>query len=603
MEVIGEGQQHSQDIETITTTTSLNNISNEMIYNSSMGVDAATKLPVVTFIKALHLYQENCDDDGDGSKEAKGCPLLGIPLPLHLLHQALNLPKLDNNLDLENKAYHDVAIASAAKPCQSHPDMDQELFKILPLVHPSLNQLQPCLLLRVSEKEDYGDSDATAPHDRNCFDLLLLRVPPLMTQSETSKKESECQINTAAAAILQAIVEEINGEPMVGSTSNIIQTFTVSKITFVSDKKSSTSGYKSQNDNGIELPLCPVCRYRIIPERLGLPPLKTHQLCSCKHDTDCGNMQFLVPWENGACMVCHKLQQRLELSGAQPFIMPMPSTQSHHLDQSLQCFECRMKETLWICLTCGVVGCGRYSSGHAKQHFLETKHPFSLELATQRIWDYESSSFIQRDDLLNCPFMQQILGAVNRAAYNGAAMCDRVDDDYQLGLGFGSPWAAKKTLMIGEQYEVLLQSALADQAQHYEGKISQLQAELAAETIDRGALSATDMKQIINLEEGIRDIRCAVESMQSSFVEAQAEEAGHRAKANSLLREQGVMKQLLEKEKEDFEKESAAGQLQIEELEQQIRDVTANIRMREQIASRNDLNQAQIYGTSGEPKQ
>lgn len=49
---------------------------------------------------------------------------------------------------------------------------------------------------------------------------------------------------------------------------------------------------------------------------------------------------------------------------------------------------CHTTDHLWICLICGHVGCGRYSGEHAKQHYQETLHTYSLELETQRVWDY-----------------------------------------------------------------------------------------------------------------------------------------------------------------------------------------------------------------------
>ena len=33
------------------------------------------------------------------------------------------------------------------------------------------------------------------------------------------------------------------------------------------------------------------------------------------------------------------------------------------------CFECQSHESLWICLVCGHVGCGRYVERHAFAHF------------------------------------------------------------------------------------------------------------------------------------------------------------------------------------------------------------------------------------------
>ena len=54
---------------------------------------------------------------------------------------------------------------------------------------------------------------------------------------------------------------------------------------------------------------------------------------------------------------------------------------------------CHTTEHLWICLICGHVGCGRYSGEHAKQHFQETSHTYSLELETQRVWDYAGDGY------------------------------------------------------------------------------------------------------------------------------------------------------------------------------------------------------------------
>ncbi|CAG2101489.1 unnamed protein product [Medioppia subpectinata] len=34
-----------------------------------------------------------------------------------------------------------------------------------------------------------------------------------------------------------------------------------------------------------------------------------------------------------------------------------------------ECSVCKSKKSSWICVHCGQVGCGRYVSGHAKQHF------------------------------------------------------------------------------------------------------------------------------------------------------------------------------------------------------------------------------------------
>jgi BRCA1-associated protein len=239
---------------------------------------------------------------------------------------------------------------------------------------------------------------------------------------------------------------------------------------------------------------------------------------------------------------------------------------------------------------CGVVGCGRYCSSHAERHFEDSGHPFSLELATQRIWDYGTGSYIHRDDLLNCPFLQRLLGAVNRAAYQGAAFCSQ-------GGEFGGI-SAKKSLMIGEEYEVLLQSALEDQAQYFEGEIAHLQAELATDALNKGTLTPAESLEIETLEREIARVRTDVDSASRNLVEEKGKEAGHRAKANTLLREQGVMKKLFEKVCHETQSEQNVGKERIEELEQQVSDLTSNLRMRQQFAANQELNEAQIYGTA-----
>ncbi|KAK7688341.1 hypothetical protein QCA50_008713 [Cerrena zonata] len=52
------------------------------------------------------------------------------------------------------------------------------------------------------------------------------------------------------------------------------------------------------------------------------------------------------------------------------------------------CGKCDLKENLWLCLTCGSLGCGRQQfggiggNGHGLQHFEETRHPVSVKLGT-----------------------------------------------------------------------------------------------------------------------------------------------------------------------------------------------------------------------------
>jgi ubiquitin carboxyl-terminal hydrolase 5/13 len=53
------------------------------------------------------------------------------------------------------------------------------------------------------------------------------------------------------------------------------------------------------------------------------------------------------------------------------------------------CSKCDLKENLWLCLTCGALGCGRKQfggvvcgNGHALAHFEESQHPVCVKLGT-----------------------------------------------------------------------------------------------------------------------------------------------------------------------------------------------------------------------------
>ncbi|KAL7749797.1 ubiquitin C-terminal hydrolase Ubp14 [Sorochytrium milnesiophthora] len=63
--------------------------------------------------------------------------------------------------------------------------------------------------------------------------------------------------------------------------------------------------------------------------------------------------------------------------------------QSRHLQADLaHCGDCELKENLWLCLTCGNLGCGRQQfggvsgNGHGLKHFESTEHPVSVKLGT-----------------------------------------------------------------------------------------------------------------------------------------------------------------------------------------------------------------------------
>ena len=293
---------------------------------------------------------------------------------------------------------------------------------------------------------------------------------------------------------------------------------------------------KKTHASTIDIPACAVCLFRIDPSRLGLPRPPSHRLCSkfcappstfadrCSFCLSCPRQRLLLPWPSpNHCETCHIIRNY--------WMKYSDDTTTYKERDEVFCNLCGMQETLWVCLTCAFVGCGRYSNKHAAEHNDTTRHPFCLELSTLRIWSYVDSEFVHRNDLLECPASLQNLhqlpslgrGSVtstpqrsfsstvaflNCSASQSAISHENHDcrhsmrhldsltnppdfdftsrsetDQYErmVSSSFASvdEKTPKKATMIGEEYEVLLQSALEDQAQYYEGEIAWLRATLS----------------------------------------------------------------------------------------------------------------------------
>ncbi|KUJ21776.1 zf-UBP-domain-containing protein [Mollisia scopiformis] len=140
--------------------------------------------------------------------------------------------------------------------------------------------------------------------------------------------------------------------------------------------------------NLVELPTCPVCLERM-DDTTGLLTI----LCQHVFHCDC-----LQKWKGSGCPVCRHTNPSLAASSpsntsAYPYDPANPPFGS---GEASLCSVCDSTEDLWICLICGVVGCGRYKGGHAKEHWKDSAHNFALEIETQHVWDYAGDMWVHR---------------------------------------------------------------------------------------------------------------------------------------------------------------------------------------------------------------
>jgi len=287
------------------------------------------------------------------------------------------------------------------------------------------------------------------------------------------------------------VLEITNGESLASNKTTVLKILPIASIQFTSrqDPKEGVEEEKSPEPESLPLvlPSCPVCLHRIDPTTLGLPRPRVDQVCSTycsppdfdwvnsQYKPNCHRQAFLEPWSPPAkCKVCLVVKKYWNQNGYH---------QRHNSDEAneLFCGGCGMHKTLWVCLTCGFVGCGRYTNKHSVDHFQKTNHPLSLELATLRIWDYthgEYGGFAHRVDLLDCPSSPILCHPwISCSQGFDAHASVAAASAQQSGHAETEKKFPKKATIIGEEYEVLLQSALEDQAQYYEGEITRLRAE------------------------------------------------------------------------------------------------------------------------------
>ncbi|XP_036376410.1 ubiquitin carboxyl-terminal hydrolase 44-like [Megalops cyprinoides] len=66
--------------------------------------------------------------------------------------------------------------------------------------------------------------------------------------------------------------------------------------------------------------------------------------------------------------------------------------------QKWHCADCNTTESVWACLSCSHVACGRYIEEHALRHFLEQRHPLALEVNELYVFCYLCDDYVLNDN-------------------------------------------------------------------------------------------------------------------------------------------------------------------------------------------------------------
>lgn len=300
-------------------------------------------------------------------------------------------------------------------------------------------------------------------------------------------------------------------------------------------------------------------------------------------------------------------------------------------DEPSCCAVCETQQDLWVCLVCASVGCGRYKQGHAHRHFSETGHLYSLELETQRVWDYAGDGYVHRliqnkadGKLVELPSASSATATPERsrtlpasASYASAMSTsgtkysgppahfarddgrrsdahgndEAVHDDDEGHRATDAPRAGSsrsaddKLEAIGMEYSYLLTSQLESQRHFYEDKLDQFQAQLTAMTGELASLS-TKSQRIDELEQRTAELERTNDALrrEKDKSERKADKAVELARTleRDLHSERSISKGLMERLERTKESEAAL-QVQVTDLQEQVGDLMFFVQAREKI--------------------
>ncbi|XP_018335142.1 BRCA1-associated protein [Agrilus planipennis] len=272
-------------------------------------------------------------------------------------------------------------------------------------------------------------------------------------------------------------------------------------------------------------------------------------LCNHSFHTGC-----LDQWSDSTCPVCRFVQ-------------------SPEQAETSECEQCGRSgpspDSLWICLICGHIGCGRYQGGHAASHYRESGHCYALQLGSHRVWDYKGDNFVHR--LLQNKADGKLVPTEGRPAESEGNQ-EKVDS-------------------VQLEFTYLLTSQLEEQRTYFEERMAQLDSQAAADIkILRDKLGALfeENKQLkarlaeTNKDKQSLERKVAQQASRLSLITNELNEEKQLGKA--LRNNQQQWQNKITKLEESLNELKTTKENEIAELKEQIRDLMFYIDAQQVIA-------------------
>ncbi|XP_019753105.1 ubiquitin carboxyl-terminal hydrolase 44 isoform X2 [Hippocampus comes] len=86
--------------------------------------------------------------------------------------------------------------------------------------------------------------------------------------------------------------------------------------------------------------------------------------------------------------------------------------------QKWHCMDCNTSESIWACLGCAHVACGRYIEEHALQHFKQQRHPLAMEVNELYVFCYLCDDYVLNDNATgDLKLLRSTLSAIQSQRY------------------------------------------------------------------------------------------------------------------------------------------------------------------------------------------
>ncbi|XP_046879010.1 ubiquitin carboxyl-terminal hydrolase 44 [Hypomesus transpacificus] len=86
--------------------------------------------------------------------------------------------------------------------------------------------------------------------------------------------------------------------------------------------------------------------------------------------------------------------------------------------QKWHCVDCNTTESVWACLGCAHVACGRYIEEHALQHFRQQRHPLAMEVNELYVFCYLCDDYVLNDNATgDLKLLRSTLSAIQSQRY------------------------------------------------------------------------------------------------------------------------------------------------------------------------------------------